>query len=706
MMRYFVCSAGEPGSDYIDWNFDNCVKNKAHILHEGAENKGAFDSVHKGSIIFLKYYNNLAAYGKVKYKENPSDGSSDGWNWKLYVEEWHFKNPDDKRAGADKYGISKNSLGAAPYDTVKEINPNWAIEKMKQIAPDTLLLADLLRTIEKEKNMEMITALADLLKANYNLVLTGTPGSGKTFLANEIARRIIIPPSDAETLRHKSIDEYVQREIDHEAIEKVDTAWSYWKGRILSDDFSIDDFANKKELVQDPYVKSIGAYIMNFLERETNIYGSSRPGNALQYGIKMNSDGRTYTVYDPGRRAGKHCDKAAAENEFNEKIRPWLRRFIETGAIDEKAGMIAEGNALIKANQLLWKIAALEHPGELLLIYQLGAIERAYAYFVHGSENDYFARNRALFTRLLEDNDLERNQTNQFNLSAYIWHYFGSEETAPKYDDDGQTSPNDGGIITEKYFSNYCVRTQFHPSYDYTDFVEGLRPEKDGGGTGAIAFTLRDGIFKSFCKKALEAWKADVDLDDSKKRKFVFIIDEINRGEIAKIFGELFFSIEPGYRGEEGKVTTQYSNLIPDEDCFKEGFFVPKNVYIIGTMNNIDRGVESFDFAMRRRFVWREITAAESAERMPIGEPVKKKMEALNRAIEDTEGLNASYQIGAAYFLKKNAGGKNIEPDMNELWELRLKPLISEYLRGMPDAEEKLLKLRKAFDLDSGGIPE
>ena len=88
-------------------------------------------------------------------------------------------------------------------------------------------------------------------------------------------------------------------------------------------------------------------------------------------------------------------------------------------------------------------------------------------------------------------------------------------------------------------------------------------------------------------------------------KKYIFIIDEINRGEISKIFGELFFSIDPGYRGTKGMVKTQYQNMITeDSDPFYEGFYVPENVYIIGTMNDIDRSVESMDFAMRRRVAW------------------------------------------------------------------------------------------------------
>ena len=154
------------------------------------------------------------------------------------------------------------------------------------------------------------------------------------------------------------------------------------------------------------------------------------------------------------------------------------------------------------------------------------------------------------------------------------------------------------------------------------------------------------------------------ELSNDNTKKFVFIIDEINRGEISKIFGELFFSIDPGYRGESGRVKTQYQNMITDEhDPFYEGFYVPENVYIIGTMNDIDRSVESMDFAMRRRFAWKEIKANENTGMLDsfgeLKDEIVSKMNRLNNAIwneetnEGIEGLSAAYHIGGAYF-KKN----------------------------------------------------
>ena len=191
---------------------------------------------------------------------------------------------------------------------------------------------------------------------------------------------------------------------------------------------------------------------------------------------------------------------------------------------------------------------------------------------------------------------------------------------------------------------------------------------------------------------------------------YLFIIDEINRGELSKIFGELFFCIDPGYRGKKGLVKTQYQNLITDEsDPFYEGFYVPENVYIIGTMNDIDRSVESMDFAMRRRFAWKEVKANENTSMLDeLGElknEVIRKMNRLNTAIwneetnEGIEGLSAAYHIGGAYFMKLKLylEGDNKTEAYRKLWENHLRGVLFEYLRGSLNATENLSMLEKTF---------
>ena len=385
---------------------------------------------------------------------------------------------------------------------------------------------------------------------------------------------------------------------------------------------------------------------------------------------------------------------------------------------------------------------------------------------------------------------------------------------------------------------------QFHPSYDYTDFVEGLRPtDKDGNGN--IGFERRDGVFKKFCEKALKnlvdsnktiiqiqkelSWQEklmifiDESIDDRRfyalskngkigienyhediiyiqlpdnpvhksdqihiskllkilnseeefdraidverylngyhsaeysyllaiykairdfnfssfelsskeiikqeKKNFVFIIDEINRGEVAKIFGELFYSVDPGYRVSSGDldaikndnktittIKTQYANLETEGNEFDKAlgtsdfghFFIPENVYIIGTMNDIDRSVESMDFAFRRRFSWIEVKASDTVDMLDselsaeLAEKAKRRMENLNAAIWDEkenkgiDGLNEAYHIGASYFLKL----KNYDGDFGKLWEYHIKGILQEYLRGSGN-EAKIAELKAAYD--------
>lgn len=242
---------------------------------------------------------------------------------------------------------------------------------------------------------------------------------------------------------------------------------------------------------------------------------------------------------------------------------------------------------------------------------------------------------------------------------------------------------------------------QFHPSYDYSDFVEGLRPKVNEDGS--MGFELQDGVFKKFVararknyedsQKSKEVIQKEVSAQEEWK-KYVFIMDEINRGEISKIFGELFFAIDPGYRGRAGEVSTQYANLHADPD---EKFFIPENVYIIGTMNDIDRSVDSFDFAMRRRFRFVELRADECLDMLDqledevLEEEAIRRMSALNQEIIKVEDLNENYQIGAAYFLKL----KTLTFD--QLWTDYLQPLLQDYIRGMYDEASIMQRFAKAY---------
>ncbi|MBQ9875100.1 MAG: AAA family ATPase [Thermoguttaceae bacterium] len=193
--------------------------------------------------------------------------------------------------------------------------------------------------------------------------------------------------------------------------------------------------------------------------------------------------------------------------------------------------------------------------------------------------------------------------------------------------------------------------------------------------------------------KKREKPSSKVKIEPIKLKNYVFIIDEINRGEISKIFGELFFAIDPGYRGRKGEVSTQYANLNPNPD---EKFYIPENAYIIGTMNDIDRSVEPFDFAMRRRFRFVELKANEQLDMLDslkddVRDEAIRRMEALNKKIANNEDLNENYQIGPAYFLKLET------LDFDQLWTDYLRPLLREYVRGARDEKRAMKQFAKAY---------
>ena len=307
------------------------------------------------------------------------------------------------------------------------------------------------------------------------------------------------------------------------------------------------------------------------------------------------------------------------------------------------------------------------------------------------------------------------NKTNELLLSNYNLILAGAPGTGKTYLAKQIASQmilgkefDDKSNEDKKKMNEQCGFVQFHPSYDYTDFVEGLRPIDDGKGN--VSFRREDGIFMMFCRKALEAYNNAEDKGCAPK--YVFIIDEINRGELSKIFGELFFSIDPGYRGENGQVKTQYCNLWKEVDKFSGHgtFFIPKNVYIIGTMNDIDRSIESMDFAMRRRFAFKEIQASDTIEMIKSNSHLKEyyqlieeRMRNLNYCILTIQGFSTAYQIGAAYFLKLAnylEEEKLTDKSWKDLWNNHLQGLLFEYLRGLPNADEELQKLHRAYLLE------
>lgn len=250
---------------------------------------------------------------------------------------------------------------------------------------------------------------------------------------------------------------------------------------------------------------------------------------------------------------------------------------------------------------------------------------------------------------------------------------------------------------------SHIASVQFHPGYDYSDFVGGLKPKLVGG---QVTFEWVDGIFKKFADEA----KNHLD------KKYVLIIDEINRADLSRVFGELFSLLEEDYRysQEDGNEKNAKGVVLPNGN----NFVIPKNLYIIGTMNDIDRSVESMDFALRRRFAWYEVTA-DSSKHIIVDKvsdkdaihKLKAAMTSLNECISgkrtltvdrspvDLGGiLGSAFELGGAIFAKYEKYKDNGDA-YEKLWDNHIKNILSEYLRGRRGRDDKLLPaLKQIFD--------
>ena len=271
---------------------------------------------------------------------------------------------------------------------------------------------------------------------------------------------------------------------------------------------------------------------------------------------------------------------------------------------------------------------------------------------------------------------------------------------------------------------------QFHPGYDYSDFVIGMKPilvsengkevfkdeqgrlyttnnnEPDGqrqdlSGKVRVSYVWKDGVFKEFANRAKKAY----DTYPADPQKFVFLIDEINRADLSRVFGELFSLFEEDYRYP----TNRKGIILPNG----EEFVIPKNLYIIGTMNDIDRSVESMDFALRRRFAWYEVSADKSEriieDKIDDAETKRKLLNAMrqiNEMIADPNTrLGKEYQLGGAIFAKymKYQGE---DDSFDSLWNNHIAVILNEYLRGRRDKESKLKEIKNVYDGAVGIQPQ
>ena len=549
-------------------------------------------------------------------------------------------------------------------------------------------------------------------------------------------------------------------DVDTELKGSIDTCFSVFKERIQSNNgLTLEHYA--MQLYENC------SYLCNFIERTSSkIYGSARPGNMYNYGISLigekkeeekffindsllpeNAKGEQYKKLNKTREETIY-DKKIAEDSFKH-IAYYLKELIQLDSISDISKLIETDEKKISATQFLRKLIAMNKAGSYLYIYSDEAIDIIYDFFIHTGKAQTNIEKNFEVTNELKKIFIKKNGDDDnvylIKLSRFIWSIFGSSIHLDAKNMILHGAPGTGKTFSIKNtvkniilkqsgnIDEQLVFTQFHPSYSYEDFIDGIKPNGIDKTTGQLKFELKNGSFKELCRKATEKLKEEriAKKTDETITKFFFVADEINRAELSRVFGELLICLENDYRidfdengnikNEESLIITQNSTL-DNNPVYKKNnknyFGVPVNLYFIGTMNDIDRSVESFDMALRRRFFWKEIRCnydfidslfnnleytkiCKNLNRYITGfkeEKINGKVEKVDKKIEKYESLRMGipFELGHAYFKDIQALD---DKGINILWNSKIEPLLREYLRAEYSQDDIFIKLEEAKEI-------
>lgn len=492
-------------------------------------------------------------------------------------------------------------------------------------------------------------------------------------------------------------------------------------------------------------------YFTLWLERKTENCGKFRTASSYAYGIyKVNPNNiqdenekkiaeDKYKAFDENNKKSKdYLSNDKAQEYFKKKVLPIIVALSKYEDIGDNYNLKTVRPLDINYAR---KIAYMYNVDKLIPIFKKEVLESISEFFDIKDEIDFssYKATEPILTKIKEEFEIKDKidiQSSQ-KLASFLWEKFGTSVSFESKNIIYYGAPGTGKTYTvqnavkQKMLLENAKSffTQFHPSFGYEDFIEGLKPAIKNGATELV---LTDGIFKKFCKDAMEELK----MAREEKREpinYYFLADEINRAELSSVFGELLLCIEESKRvdfDENGNILdgsmligTQYSYLYQNENdavIVHNGeykFGVPSNLYFLGTMNDIDRSIDSFDLALRRRFIWERMDCNYDAilNDDKFNEIDEKNLEKyiticenLNDFIANTLGLGKSYEIGHSYFMnieiptKGQNANKITQSNVEALFNKKLKPLIEEYLRGeysISDIEKELEKAQNIFKL-------
>ena len=579
----------------------------------------------------------------------------------------------------------------------------------------------------------------------------------------------------------KLYDDFKKEELSKkskwmENAAKVLKQYNSYKEKILDDKLSLDEYTNIG-----------GEYLCDFLENRSDVFGGARPtGSANSYMVKKNDENRMkdgkkvfsgpYTITKHNKTDAKKED---ADTVYKSDIIPLLKEIVNADN-NEKIKKLIESTEYqnYNANQIKRKMVVINNISINNVIVDLEEdkinikeTKPLHDYFGHFYDEkkvdqlikffnkdadpksiDFFEKSQTLIKLMKNEIIMLPQKENSLwetkIISSFLWKIVNAidltSESNPNVILYG--APGTGKTFEVKNIIKFACKgkserykwVQFHPSFSYEDFIEGVKPVSLEGKD--VKLELVNGIFKDFCIKAkieLEKYFAD-ESKDKEEPIFYFVADEINRANLSAVFGETLSLLEASYRDYKRDDSDKdvFSNNVMDlqnstlerQQILKEKVFdkekhynsegtfgIPRNIRFIGMMNDVDKSIDTFDLALRRRFRWiRKDCDYEALKNVLTNKGLEninnyiEQCEELNSYISNTLHLGKSYEFGHSFFMKicdfippKGRNTKKITVNNKEsLFKEFLEPTLKEYLRSFfteDEIESKLTDAKKLF---------
>ena len=594
--KFYSVLVCQKGQHWCLENLNRIVDGDYFVFGEDTVQRGAFYTVEAGDILLLNYQERFVAYTEVIAPHHVIE--ADHWNQVITTQPWILHNAAKREQGVPAYGISDYILDGGTRGLVKELHPAWAFNKIAAVNNTTSLYQILQREMSDQKDQIQVASIIDVLKTlKPQIILQGPPGTGKTRLAQMIA---------VQLASGKKIDAPMQ--LIDQFFKDYDSADEATANEISSDIALLTQFQQRFP------PESLGTLSLNdysqghgnrdnfcwWIETGLKSLGKYSPGNSTHYLLYWDKKTNAYSKH--GKLTESLDDDGAIQAIAN----------ILSAVVSQKA--IAPGLEYF-GDSFLLKVLNSYYPDEFFPINGRAALDSILSIFSVDSKRMSKAEKNASLNALYLQKKAEHNSAaTPFAFMRFLFQTFNPN--------DGRQYHQQDEIIGEGAFKII----QFHPAYSYEDFVRGIVAKPSGEG---ILYETENRVLASFAAEAMV-----------NTGNYVLVLDELNRANLPAVLGELIYALE--YRYDDKK---------PDENTV-EGIYeyketadgeptrvlrLPKNLFIIGTMNTADRSVGHIDYAIRRRFAFVDVLPSKAPVHQVAQQLFKKVSELF---IKNYDGLD------------------------------------------------------------------